>query len=272
MRTLVVFMMAATAMASPAVAQDWSGLYAGGSVGGVRPAQATNETVKFDTNLDGSFADVVRTAAGADAFSPGFCAGAAQGATPDLGCTDDEGGVDVGGRVGYDWRAGRLVFGVVGDVSRVDAVESVTAYSTTPAFYTFSREVDVLTAVRGRVGVLAGRVLAYGTAGLASARMTQAFTTSNRVNTFVPRDMGETRWELGVQAGGGLEVAVGGRLTTFAEYVYTRVDAAEASTVRAQGPAPATNPFILVNASGTDLQRSGRLDLHAVRAGLQLRF
>lgn len=274
MRTLVTCVIAAVTMtmASSAFAQDWSGLYLGGSVGGARPSRDAGERVEFDTNLDGSFGDVVRTAAGADAFSPGFCAGAAMGATPAMGCEDDSGGIDAGGRVGYDWRFGRLVVGAVGDVARIDTVESVTAFSTTPAFYTFTRELDTVIAARGRVGVLAGRVLAYATAGVVAARLQQAMITSNRVNTFVPVDNGEASWERGAQAGAGVEVAVGGRFTTFAEYLYTRIDSTEASTVRSQGPAPATNPFILVNASGTDLRRTGSLGLHAVRAGLNVRF
>lgn len=274
MRTLTTCVVALVTMtmASPALAQDWSGVYVGGSVGAARPATGTSERVEFDTNLDGAFADVVRTAAGADAFSPGFCAGAAMGATPAMGCVEDEGGLDASGRVGYDWRAGRLVFGAVGEIGRIDVVESVTAFSTTPAFYTFTREPDVLAAARGRVGVLAGRVLAYGTAGVASARMTQVMVTSNRVNTFVPVNDGEATWEWGYQAGGGIDIAIGARLTTFAEYLYTRLDTRDASTVRSQGPAPATNPFILVNASGTDLRRTSQLELHALRAGLTVRF
>lgn len=36
----------------------------------------------FDTNRDGNFNDTVRTTLGANAFSEGFCQGAAQGRTP----------------------------------------------------------------------------------------------------------------------------------------------------------------------------------------------
>lgn len=274
MRTLATCVMAVLTMtmAGSAAAQDWSGLYVGGSIGGARPARGLDDRVEFDTNLDGSFGDVVRTAAGADAFSPGFCAGAAMGATPAMGCEEDSGGIDAGGRVGYDWRFGRLVVGAVGDVARVDAVESVTAFSTTPAFYTFTRELDTVIAARGRIGVLAGRVLAYATGGVVGGRVQQAMITSNRVNTFVPVDAGEATWERGAQAGAGVEVAVGSRVTAFAEYLHTRIDSTEASTVRSRGPAPATNPFILVNASGTDLRRTGSLRLDAFRAGLHLRF
>lgn len=63
--------------ASVAGAQGWTGLYVGGSVGRGVQSQDASETVGFDTNLDGGFTDTIRTVAGVDAFSPGFCGGLA---------------------------------------------------------------------------------------------------------------------------------------------------------------------------------------------------
>lgn len=125
----VAAMCAAVIMAgvSTAAAQNWTGPYIGGSIGGgFQPADAS-ETVGFDTNLDGAFGDTVRTAAGADAFSPGFCGGLAVNATASGGCTDDEEGIDFGGRVGYDWQVGRLLVGGLVDVSKTDVIDHVTA-------------------------------------------------------------------------------------------------------------------------------------------------
>lgn len=56
------------------------------------------------------------------------------------------------------------------------------------------------------------------------------------------------------------------------EYLFTRLNDREESAIRVQGPAPATNPFILVNAGGTDLQRTDRFEFHVLRAGLNFRF
>lgn len=70
---------AATFLATPAFAQDvnWTGFYIGGHVGyGFQPND-DDETILFDTNLDGVFGDTVRTTTGANAFSTGFCGGAA---------------------------------------------------------------------------------------------------------------------------------------------------------------------------------------------------
>jgi outer membrane immunogenic protein len=255
--------------------QGWKGAYVGGFVGGGMQADGSSEMVRFDTNLDGAFTDVVRTAAGADAFSPGFCGAAAANPLPASGCSGDDRKVEFGGRGGYDGQAGRFVFGGLVDVSRSEIRDSVTAFSTTPAFYTFTRELDVLVGMRGRAGVDAGPVLIYGTGGAAWGSVDQIFTTSNRVNTFVPvNQTGEgTRESVwGYQAGGGAEVRLHSTLSLVGEYVFTSLDNRETSIIRSQGPAPATNPFILVNAAGTNFQRTDRLDVHSLRASLNFRF
>lgn len=255
-------------------AQPWKGFYVSGFVGGAVQSEDAAELVAFDTNLDGTFADTVRTVAGVDAFSPGFCGGLALNATAAAGCTDDEDGLEVGGRVGYDWRVGRFVVGGLVDMSRPDAVDSVSAFSTTPAFYSFTREVQYVIGLRARAGVGNDRVFIYGTAGPAWARVEQRFTTSNAVNTFVAVNQGDEERDhiWGYQAGAGLEITIGGPVNVFGEYVFMSLDTREASTMRAQGPAPATNPFILVNARGTDLRRTDRFDVHALRAGISYRF
>lgn len=263
------------AMATPASAQQWRGFYFGGHVGGAWQMDDASESVTFDTNLDGNFDEMVRTAAGVDAFSPGFCGGIAAAATPGGGCSDDENGIDFGGRAGYDWQSGALVFGGVFELSRADVIDGVSAFSTTPAFYAFDRELNMVAGLRGRVGAGNDRWLAYGTGGVAWGWIDQAFTTSNGVNTFVAVNQdgdGASQQATGYQAGGGIEVRVASRVSLVAEYLFTSLDNRDESTVRAQGPAPATNPFILVNAAGTDLRRTDRFDWHAIRAGLNFRF
>ncbi len=48
--------------------------------------------------------------------------------------------------------------------------------------------------------------------------------------------------------------------------------ALSACNKKEDAPAPATNPFILVNAAGTDMQRSSAFQFQAIRVGLSLRF
>lgn len=153
-------------VAIPAAAQTWAGPYVGGAIGGGMQRDDSTETVAFDTDLDGDFGDTVRTAAGADAFSPGFCPG-----------------------------------------------------------------------------------------------IDHQYTTSNGVNTFSPvanAVRSESAW--GYQAGGGVEARLGSRWSLTGEYLFTSLDDATDGTVWSQGPAPATNPFILVNANRTDLQRTDRFE------------
>ncbi len=282
MRSVVVaatFAVLVVAGPRVATAQDWTGFYAGGTIGGALQSEDDSERVGFDTNLDGTFGDIVRTAAGVDAFGPGFCGGLAVGPTAVAGCTDDEEGVDFGGRVGYDRQFGPLVLGALADVSRSDVTDSVTAFSVTPAFYSFTRKLNYVAGLRGRVGVGAGRVLLYGTGGAAVGDVEQRFTTSNGVNTFVPTDddmgdadAGDSEQVWGYQAGGGLEIKVAERWSLTGEYLFSSLDNRDDSAIRARGPAPATNPFILTNPGGTDFRRSEAFEFQTVRVGLSYRF
>lgn len=274
--TGVMGLIVVSATASRVEAQGWSGVYVGGSAGGALQKKGSGETIRFDTNLDGAFTDTVRTVAGAEAFSPGFCGGLAVGPAAASGCNDDESGSDFGGRVGYDRAFGSLIVGALVDVSRTERTDSATAFSTTPAFYSFTRELNHLAGLRGRVGFGSDRLLVYGTAGGARGSVDQRFTTSNTVNTFVARDdrsaAGDSTNVWGYQAGGGVEVRLGARLSLAGEYLFTSLDNRDESVIRAQGPAAATNPFLLVNASGTDFQRSDEFEFQALRLSLNYRF
>jgi outer membrane immunogenic protein len=250
-------------------AQTWTGPYIGGTGGGGKQPEGSNRMVLFDKTLDGNFSDTITTAAGTNAFSPGFCVGAAVNPLPASGCMKDEDAPDFGVRGGYDWQMGRIVFGGLGEISWMEQIGSVSAFSTTPAFYTFTRELKWLGGFRGRAGYGAGRYLVYGTGGLAAAGVEHSFATSNVVNTFVPTGH-EDVW--GYQAGAGLELRVGGRWSLGTEYLLTSLDDRDEFTVRVQGPAPATNPFILTNAAGTDLRRSDQFDFHTLRFTASYRF
>ncbi|MGH8030515.1 MAG: outer membrane protein, partial [Arenimonas sp.] len=234
------------ACALPALAQstdaDWSGLYFGGHLGGAEPTGNSGGSIAFDNNLDGTFGDTVNTSAGANAFSPGFCGGAAVGRTPASGCRDDAGGGDLGVRAGYDRQSGRWVFGALVEMAGTDARDSVTAFSTTPAFYTMTRDLQSTVAIRGRVGYAfgaGGDWLAYATAGGVRARIENSFTTSNGLNAFDQRGDSDAS---GYQAGLGLERKVLGGLSMGVEYLYTRLDDDGARIDVTRGTAGVTNP------------------------------
>lgn len=273
-------------VAVPASAQDWSGLYIGVYGGGQTQSEEDGETVLFDTNLDGSFGDTVRTTAAVDAFAPGFCNGSPNSNNAAAGCSDDEDFFgEAGLRGGYDWQAGPWVFGVVGEYGVASVEDNVTAFSSTPANYAFQREVQNLAAARLRLGYAYGRFLPYVTAGYAVAEVEETFSTSNAANSFTAvQSIGSTSPSIsgvgvetdadGFQVGAGVETHITDRLTIGVEYVYTDLEIDEPLIVRTgPGTAPATNPFLLVNAQGTNQRRSSdAMELHGFRVTAAVRF
>ncbi len=260
--------------APPALAQssdDWTGAYVGGFVGQASDPDDGADRLLFDTDLDGRYGDTVTTAANADAFSPGSCSGVVRGATPAAGCSANSGGADWGVRAGYDWQFGNWVIGVVGDYGTSDARDAVSSFSTTPARYTALRKIGGLGALRGRVGSAFGENsgnLVYFTGGYARAKIENTFLTSNGVNTFI--DNGDANAS-GTQFGIGYERRIGA-FAVGLEYLRTRLDD-DGFRIRAQGPAPATNPFIRQNPAGTDFRRSDdTFEFDSVRLTATYRF
>ena len=253
----------------------WSGFYIGGHLGYGFLSGGDDERTLFDTTLDGAYGDTVRTAAGADAFSPGFCDGTPISNNAAAGCTeDDEGGFDAGLRVGYDWQSGGLVIGGLIEASYVDISDSVTAFSVTPAAYSFHRDLNFLGAARLRAGFLAvDDWLIYATGGVAYGDIERRFTTTNTTNNFttVTDNADDGSW--GYQLGGGVETKLSDSMSLGVEYIFTSLNDDEYAIRVGPGTAPATNPFLLANASGTDMIRSGEdFEIHSVRAVLNFRM
>ncbi|UDF04549.1 outer membrane protein [Asticcacaulis sp. AND118] len=262
----------AGALAWPAAAQTWSGPYGGVHIGAAKPAEKSDERLIFDTNQDGNYGDTVNTAAPANAFSPGFCDGSPRGNNAGAGCNDDGDGYDIGLRAGYDWQAGNIVYGLLGEWSAVDIEDSVTGFSTTPAAYHFKRSPDVVSALRGRLGYGTDNWLAYGTAGVAWTRMDRDFRTTNAANSFTPRG-GDDENAMGYQAGLGLERRMNDAWSLGVEYLYTSFEDEDYTVRVGPGTAPASNPFLIVNATGTDMRRDeDKFDYHSVRLVANFRF
>ncbi|WP_086608927.1 outer membrane protein [Erythrobacter donghaensis] len=267
---------AALAISSAAYAQDgepyFDGPYISGTIGLETADDGAGDRIVFDTDGDGAFNDDVITAAGADAFSPGFCAGSATAATP--GCRGNRQNEGYALRVGYDKQMGDgpFVAGVLIEGAKPGVEEFTTAFSTTPASYTFQREIDWAVNARARLGISpgAGRTLFYATGGVGYARIERAFTTSNGVNSFTPSDNND--WQFGWQAGGGAEIMLTRNLGLGLEYLYSSYNDDEYTVAVGPGTAPATNPFLL-ESGGTDMRLSNdRFDYHALRATVNLRF
>jgi outer membrane immunogenic protein len=267
---------AASALAVPAMAQDgrdtskdFNGPYISVGGGGTLQGNDRGETLVFDTNRDGAYGDQVTTSGGANAFSPGFCNGAATG-TANLGCRNDKDGPEFFGRIGLDQRMGNFVVGALLEGGHSEARDSVSGFSTTPASYTMSREADYQGSLRVRAGYTpGGGALFYVTGGPAYARLNNKFVTSNTANSFA--DNGKTHaW--GYAAGGGAELMLTNNISVGLEYLYSDVKDDDYRVNVGPGTAPPTNPFLL-NGGGTDIQRSGsHFRTHSVRGAISYRF
>ena len=261
------------AFATPAFAQSednqWEGAYIGGTIGIPAQKKDNGETILFDTNRDGTFGDTVRTTSGADAFSPGFCGGAAVGRTPAETCRSDKDGLEYNIRAGYDMQNGNFVYGAVVEAGTSKARDSVSAFSTTPAFYTMTREIDYTLGARLRAGYAAGSALFYATGGVAYAKIDNSFTTSNTANSFANNGSSKS---FGYAAGGGGEVKLAKNISLGLEYLYTNYSDGKYRVNVGPGTAAPTNPFLLVS-GGTDFRRSDRdFDMHNVRLTASYRF
>jgi outer membrane immunogenic protein len=271
----VAVALASTVAAIPAVAQDvFQGPYISVFAGAAQPQDSSSDSLVFDTNRNGEFNDTVSTAAGANAFGPGFCDGTANAATPAEGCDKDGRDFDYGVRVGFDGRPGGGPFlaGVLAEYQRSQVADSTSAFSTTPANYVVRRELDDAFNVRGRLGFVFGEsVLLYGTGGASRARIEHTFTSTNTANSFTQVNDRDRVW--GWQGGAGAEVAVTPAFTLGLEYLYSTYDLEDYSVQVGPGTAPATNPFLLVNSAGTDLRPSDKdFNIHALRATANFRF
>lgn len=272
MRTLLGAGAAAlTLAAAPALAQDgepaFDGFYVGGSVGYTVQNNDVGERIDFDAGRDGSFGDTIATSTGADAFSPGFCNGAAT-SSANIACTNDKDDIEYYGRIGFDKQMGKFVIGAVAEFGKTEARDSVTAYSTTPAFYTMTRELDWNAALRLRAGMVAGEsTLFYATGGGAYAKLDNSFSSSNTANSFAVEG-DDMAW--GWQAGGGVEQKIGRNFSIGLEYLYSRYDDSDSRVAVGTGTAGATNPFVL--AGGADFRRSDKFDFHSLRATAAFRF
>jgi outer membrane immunogenic protein len=263
--------------ATPAFAQDtvrdepsgFNQFYVGGSFGGSHTA-STSQSILFDRNLDGTFGDTVTTAAAANAFSPGFCSGSAT-STANSNCSFRRDGVEYYGKIGGDTQRGRIVAGFVIEGGRPDLVESVSGFSTTPASYTISRDIRYNINARGRLGYTPNdRTLFYAAGGPTYAKIRTYNATSNTANSFTTNG-DQDGW--GYNVGGGIEQKIGNNFSIGLEYLYTDVKADKGRVRVGPGTAPATNPFLLGNAAGTDFAFSNRfMSWHSARVTAAFRF
>lgn len=274
---------AALSFAAPAFAQDveeapFSGIYVGGTIGFDAQPNDVGERVLFDRNLDGNFNDTVLNGLGQNAFAPsvaqpgaGFCNGRAISTGSNSGCRNDKDNISYSARIGFDKQFGNIVFGAVGEFGKSQIRDSVTGFSTTPANYVLTREIDYNANARLRLGYAANTTLFYATGGGAYAKLDRSYSSTNVTN---PAAFTGDNDVWGYVAGGGIEQKLGRNFSIGLEYLYTQYNDDD-STVRLTGPAgtPFTNATNGGSAAGTDFIRSDdKFRFHSVRATAQFRF
>ena len=267
--------MLAVGIAAPAMAEDrpddFDGPYIGIAGGLATRSGDTTDTVVFDTSRDGTFGDTVRNSSGADAFAPGFCNGSStlnsMVTTP---CTSDQDKFEYAARLGYDKRYGNMVAGLLIEGAGNNSTDSSTAFSSTPAGYSFTRGIDYSLSARARVGYTpGGRGLFYVTGGGSYAKINHSFNTTNTVNSFTPMNAEKMVW--GYQGGAGAEILLGKNLTLGMEYLYNSYTDNKYFVAIRNGTAGPTNAFVL--AGGVDFRPSDTsYDFHSFRATMGFRF
>ena len=269
--TLSLVLAATPAFAQDSGSADWTGPYVGGSFGYNWQKSDQGEHLRFDTNADGTYNDTIRTTTGANAFSPGTCGGSALGATPAAGCNDDKDAIGWMGHVGYDVQFGGIVAGVVAEAGKAFISDSVSEYSTTPAFYEMTRRIDWNGNLRARLGYTTpGGVMPYITGGLAYAKVKNSFATNNAANSFTQFDNKEDAW--GYTMGGGIEAKVSKNFSIGARYLWTRYNVGDYRVDVGAGSAPATNPFRITPSGGASINRGDKFDTQSVMVTTSFRF
>lgn len=257
-KSVIALAAISAAAVTPAYAQaddrPFDGPYVGVAIGGAFQKSDSGSSIVFDRNLDGQFGDTVTTAAGANAFTPGFCGGAAKTNAPAGGCRSDKDGVDFAVKAGLDKQFGNLVFGGFFEFGKADIRDSVSAFSVTPASYTLTRKIGYNGRVNLRGGYALGKTLVYATGGFSFAHIRNSFATTNTVNRFTGNGNSGAP---GFNLGGGIQHKLTSKISVGVEYLYT--DLSDDNYRLRVGPmagTPATNAFILGNPAGTDFARS----------------
>ncbi len=267
-------------LAAPASAQEgaddapFTGAYIGAAGGYDVQSNDAGSGVLFDRNLDGRFGDSVLTGAGANAFSTGFCNGRANNQLSPAnggGCRNDRDAWAYYARVGLDQQRGNIVVGALGEFGKSEITDSVTAFSTTPAAYVFTRSIGWEASIRGRVGYAAGTTLFYGAFGPGYAKIDRSFFSTQSVNTFTGRGK-RNQW--GITGGGGVEQKLGRNISVGMEYMFHQY---QDDDYRVRATAAAVTPFTNPNnggtASGTDFRRTDTdFRWHSLRGTVNFRF
>jgi outer membrane immunogenic protein len=236
-------------MTAPAVAQDWTGSYAGVQFGTV----VTSDEGIF------SLSPLPAGGALATAFSP-------SPAVPDAGFFGEAASGNIAGlHYGYDWQSGSMVYGAVASIFSTDINDKQQGKSRTPAVYTVERSLDTYATLGGRVGYLVQpATLIYGTAGLAMGQVDFAYSQPG--SGAATTTSGGQDSEIGYAVGFGVENRVTERVSIGVEYSYVNLGGNDYTANLRNGPFSAAAPS--TNAMGSD----GDFDFGTIQLKVSYRF
>jgi outer membrane immunogenic protein len=214
----------------------------------------------------GSDSNTIRNT-GTDTDGGGIGTALAVGVIP-AAVNDPLSGFIGGGQIGYNWERNRLVFGIEADFDGVSAKNTVTNFGlpvapiTVPVTTTFSRELDWLSTVRGRIGFTATPTfLIYATGGVAFGQ-TKIGLTAVAPAGVPPLNAAATTTTTaaGATVGAGVEWMFAPHWSVKAEYLYADLGRHSATINYAYG------------ANTSSVTSSVRDDYSIARAGIDWHF
>ena len=192
------------ALAAPPTPYNWTGIYVGANLGGVR-VHNTSQEIGPNYWFDNPPAPVY----GADAT-----------------------GVIGGIQAGYNWQIQNFVFGLEGDLDLTSANSSTTRATPFDSPMAQTAGLKGLATLRGRAGIAVDNTLLYVTGGLATGRLNDHVIEPGAANIVFD----STGWRAGWIAGGGIEYAIAKNWTIKAEALY-------ADFGHAEGPMSVDNTY-----------------------------
>jgi outer membrane immunogenic protein len=182
---------------------NWSGPYLGGNVGGAWASERT-AAAAADWIFDPLFVPFIAANGASATTSSGFTGGA---------------------QAGWNWQAGRLVWGVEGDIRALSlASTSDTGYVNDPHGPADSRFVQTtktewLATLRGRAGIALGDILLHATGGVAFGDVKSSYNYNVLWYGYDSHGSAATV-KAGWTAGAGIEVPLNAHWAVGVEYLH----------------------------------------------------
>jgi outer membrane immunogenic protein len=181
-------------------------------------------------NWSGIYFGVNAGAAFVNQPAPSFTVVATGAAVPGTTSAASSTGFAGGGQLGFNYQINQIVLGAEADADYLSNKTTINGIQTVggavTGTFTHTYQLDLLSTVRGRVGVAFDRSLFYATAGLAMGEFKATRTQNTGVTGAAGPGTNETysTLRLGWTAGSGYEYAITDNWTARAEYLYASLE------------------------------------------------